>query len=72
MTDIQLIGSTYSLNDMMRELTDGIFRADVAGNVNTLPPEFAIRICKQFSCCNEIGCLQLPSTIECNGTIKSY
>lgn len=35
MTDIQLIGSTYSLNDMMRELTEGIFRADVAGNVNT-------------------------------------
>jgi hypothetical protein len=35
MTDIQLIGSTYSLNDMMRELTDGIFKADLVGNVNS-------------------------------------
>lgn len=35
MTDIQLIGSTYTLNDMMRELTEGIFRADLAGNVNS-------------------------------------
>lgn len=35
MTDIQLLGSTYSLNEMMRDLTDGIFKADVASNVNS-------------------------------------
>lgn len=35
MVDIQLIGNTYSLNEMMRELTDGIFKADAAGNVNS-------------------------------------
>jgi hypothetical protein len=35
MTDAALYGSTYTLNDMMRELTDGIFKADAAGNVNT-------------------------------------
>ncbi len=34
-TDIQLIGNTYSLNEMMRDLTDGIFKADLAGNVNS-------------------------------------
>jgi hypothetical protein len=33
--DIQLIGNTYSLTEMMRELTDGIFKADAAGNVNS-------------------------------------
>lgn len=33
--DIQLIGNTYSLNEMMRDLTDGIFKADAAGNVNS-------------------------------------
>ena len=34
-TDIQLIGNTYSLNEMMRDLTDAIFKADVSTNVNS-------------------------------------
>ncbi len=35
MVDIQLIGNAYSLTDMMKELTDGIVKADAAGNVNS-------------------------------------
>ncbi len=35
MTDAQLYGNQYSVTEMMKDLTDGIFKSDVAGNVNS-------------------------------------
>ncbi len=49
MTDIQLIGSTYTLNDMMRELTDGIFKADLAGNVNSYRQNLQLEYVKNLT-----------------------
>lgn len=48
MTDIQLIGNTYSLNEMMRDLTDAIFKADVASNVNTYRQNLQIEYTKKL------------------------
>lgn len=47
-TDIQLIGNTYSLNEMMRDLTDAIFKADVAGNVNSFRQNLQIDYVKRL------------------------
>lgn len=35
-TDTRLYGNTYSLSEMMNDLTGAIFSADLAGNVNTI------------------------------------
>lgn len=48
MTDIQLIGNTYTLNEMMRDLTDAIFRADVASNVNSYRQNLQIEYTKKL------------------------
>src|SRR5690606_19104416 len=48
MTDIQLIGNTYSLNEMMRDLTDAIFKADVGSNVNSFRQNLQIEYTKRL------------------------
>jgi hypothetical protein len=35
MTDAQLYGNQYTVTEMMKDLTDGVFKADATGNVNT-------------------------------------
>ncbi len=47
-TDIQLIGNTYSLNEMMRDLTDAIFKADVSTNVNSYRQNLQIEYTKRL------------------------
>jgi len=36
MTDTQLYGNTYGLDDYMTDLTDAIFKVDIGGSVNTM------------------------------------
>jgi hypothetical protein len=48
MTDIQLIGNTYTLNEMMKELTDAIFKADVTSNVNSYRQNLQIEYTKKL------------------------
>ena len=63
MVDIQLIGNTYSLNEMMRDLTDGIFKADAAGNVNSFRQNLQLEYVNMLIAAMKIGCICISSKI---------
>lgn len=48
MTDAQLYGNTYTVTDMMKDMTDGIFKADLAGNVNTIRQNLQLEYVEQL------------------------
>lgn len=47
-TDSRMYGNKYSVNDMLTDLTNGIFRADLAGSVNTIRQNLQIEYVKRL------------------------
>ena len=46
-TNSRLYGNPYSVADVFKDLSDGIFAADMKGACKCVPPEFANRLCKR-------------------------
>ncbi len=46
--DSKVYGNEYDLSTMMKELTDGIFKADISGNVNTMRQNLQLAYTKKL------------------------
>ncbi|MEM7763667.1 MAG: zinc-dependent metalloprotease [Pseudomonadota bacterium] len=49
LSDSALYGNSYTLGDMMTDLTDAVFQADARGNVNTLRQNLQVAFVKQVA-----------------------
>jgi hypothetical protein len=49
MTDTQLYGNTYGLDDYMTDLTDAIFKVDIGGSVNTMRQNLQVEYTKRLA-----------------------